>query len=104
MMGGRIPVTKNMLDTFCECCLHPDQIQDEVLKKHFEKKKAVSQEAVDRFLKDISSADTVQTFDWGVFDIIYDEVNTYYSQSRSPEQIAESLETRLTLYMQENYQ
>ena len=104
MLDGRIPVTKNMLDTFCECCLHPDSISDDVLKIHFEKQKPVSQERVDSFLELISSADTVQTLDWGVFDIIYDEVNTYYSQNRSPEQIAESLETRLTLYMQENYQ
>jgi len=47
---------------------------------------------------------TAATYDWGVFDIIYDEVNSYYSQNRSSEQISETLEKRLTLYMQENYQ
>ncbi|MBR5058060.1 MAG: hypothetical protein IKX04_05785 [Clostridiales bacterium] len=104
MMEGRIPITKSMLDTFCDCAMHPESIQDDVLKVYFKNQKPVSQETVDRFLNDISTADTIATLDWGVFDIIYDEVNTFYSQNRSPEQIADSLDTRLTLYMQENYQ
>ena len=101
---GRIPVTKNMLNLFCDAAMHPDQISDEVIKSCFRRQKPVSQESVDRFLVEIGKADTVYTMDWGVFDIIYDEINTYYTQSRTPEQIAESLEKRLTLYMQENYQ
>ena len=55
-------------------------------------------------MRTISKADTVATYDYGIFDIIYDEINSYYTQNRSPEQIADTLDERLTLYMQENYQ
>lgn len=104
VLSGYIPVTQNAVDTFCEITMHPDSVTDGVWKSYIGQGKAVDQEAVNRFLKTISMADTVATYDWGVFDIIYDEVNSYYSQKRSPEQITETLEKRLTLYIKENYQ
>lgn len=104
ILSGYIPVTQTAVDTFCDCSMHPDSVTDEVLKSYIGNRKSVEQEAVNLFLETISMADTLATYDWGVFDIIYDEVNSYYSQNRSSEQISETLEKRLTLYMQENYQ
>ncbi len=104
MISGYIPVTQEAVDTFCELSMHPESVTDEVLKSYVGQRKAVDQEAINQFLKTINKADTLATYDWGIFDIIYDEINSYYSQNRSPEQIADTLEKRLTLYMQENYQ
>jgi len=104
MISGYIPITQNAVDTFCELSMHPESVTDEVLKSYVGQRKAVDQDAVNQFLKTINKADTLATYDWGIFDIIYDEINSYYSQNRSPEQIADTLEKRLTLYMQENYQ
>ena len=104
IITGYIPVTQHAIDMFCEASSHPESVTDEVLKSVFGKQEAVSQDKIDAFRKTVSMADTVATYDYGIFDIIYDEVNSYYSQNRTPEQIADTLEERLTLYMQENYQ
>ena len=104
MISGYIPVTKDAVDTFCELSMYPENITDDVLKSYVGQRKAVDQEAINQFLKTINKADTLATYDWGIFDIIYDEISSYYSQNRSPEQIADTLEKRLTIYMQENYQ
>ena len=104
MISGHIPVTQEAVDTFCELSMYPEKVTDDVLKSYVGQRKAVDQEAINQFLKKINKADTLATYDWGIFDIIYDEINSYYTQNRSPEQIADTLDERLTLYMQENYQ
>lgn len=104
LLSGNIPVTQYMINEFTDMVLHPERITDEVLITCITCDKDVSQEDVERFLRDVEKVDTVATYDWGIFDIINDEINSYYSQNRSPEQIADTLEKRLTLYMQENYQ
>ncbi|MBO4531580.1 MAG: hypothetical protein J5767_13190 [Paludibacteraceae bacterium] len=104
MISGYIPVTQEAVDIFCELSMYPEKVTDDVLKSYVGQRKAVDQEVINQFLKTINKADTLATYDWGIFDIINDEINSYYSQNRSPEQIADTLEKRLTLYMQENYQ
>ena len=104
MIAGSIPVTQTTLDMLCDTVLHPDSVTDEVLKGYIRGDKSATQDEVDMFIEMVSKADTVATYDYGVFDIIADEINSYYSENRSPEQIAETLDKRLTLYMQENYQ
>ena len=102
--SGCIPVTKNTVDIICEMALDQNSTKDEVLAGCIICDKGITQADVDRFLQEISMVDTVATYDWGIFDIINEEINSYYSQNRSPEQIAQTLDQRLTLYMQENYQ
>ncbi|MBR5975681.1 MAG: hypothetical protein IK020_10935 [Clostridiales bacterium] len=102
--SGAIPVTQDALDTLCDIVMHPDDVDDEVLETFVRKDEPANQETVDLFLSTISKANAIQTVDWGVYGIISEEINSYYTQDRSPEQIAETLEKRLTLYMQENYQ
>ena len=104
LISGYIPVTKDMVNTFCEISMHPNLVTDDVLKSYLGKCAPVKQEIIDAFLEIISSADTIETQDYGIYDIICDEINSYYTQSRSPEQIVTTLDQRLTLYCQENYQ
>lgn len=104
IISGYIPIDQSAVDKFCEAAMHPEAITDEVLQCYIGNDKPATQEQVDSFKTTIAMADTIQTYDWGIFSIINDEVNSYYSQNRSPEKIADTLEERLTLYMQENYQ
>ena len=55
------------------------------------------------FFEAVNDIDTVATYDWGVINIITDEVNSYYSQNRSIEQLTDTLINRLNLYYEENY-
>ena len=101
---GCFPVTKDTVNMLCDMALTSDYTKDEVLSGCIICDKDITQSDVDRFLQEISMVDTVATYDWGIFDIISEEINSYYSQNRLPEQIAQTLDQRLTLYMQENYQ
>ena len=104
ILSGYIPISQTSIDSFCEIALHPDKSNDSILGSCVLSDYNITQEDVDRFLFEISEVDTLATYDWGIFDIIQEEINSYYSQKRSPDQIASSLEDRLKLYMQENYQ
>lgn len=104
LTSGYIPVTQNMVDIYCNMLMDPENVTDEVLKYCITNKDPMNQNEIERFLKIISQADTIATYDWGILGIIQDEINSFYSQNRSPEQIADTLDKRLTLYVQENYQ
>ena len=43
------------------------------------------------------------SYDWDLYNMICDEVNAYYYQNKSPEAIAKTFQSRLDLYVSENY-
>ena len=49
----------------------------------------------------IEAVDTVQYFDWGLADIIDDEVNSYFIQNKPVDENAQSLYSRIELYLSE---
>ena len=61
----------------------------------------VSQETVDDFRAAINSADAVSCNDSGLYCIIYEEVESYYSQGKPVGEIAKSLHSRINLYLSE---
>ena len=99
-----VPVTEKALNTLCESILNPKESPIESWREMFGNRGSGNQDILDKFLENIETADTIAVYDWGLFSIITDELNSYYSQNRTPSQIAETLDKRLTLYMQENYQ
>lgn len=103
IVSQRIPVTNKAMNILCESIMNPGSSTIEAWREMFGKRKEGNREVLDKFLTEIASADTLATYDWGLFNIIVDEIDSYYSQTRSPSQIAESLDKRLTIYMQENY-
>ncbi len=50
----------------------------------------------------ILSADKVYSYDWGAIAIITEEVESYYNAGKSIEDVAQSLTSRLNLYLDEN--
>lgn len=54
------------------------------------------------FTKAIESIDTIMVNDWGLYNIIAEEINSYYLQGRSVDDIAHSMRSRIILYCEEN--
>lgn len=63
----------------------------------------MTEEMAESFLAQIHTADKVQVYDWGLWEITVDEVTTYYTQGKSIEDVAEALYSRYLVYAQENY-
>ena len=98
-----IPVNSEVLGLMYESAQDPDHVSDEDMKRFVLGHEAVSVEVIEDYQEFIDSVDTVYTSDWGAYNIINEEISSYYTQQRSIEQIAETLDKRLTLYVQENY-
>ena len=67
------------------------------------KGKPLPKEVGEEYKRILDKIDTVISYDWGLFDIIYDEIMTYYTQKKTPDEIAGSLQSRLDVYVNENY-
>ena len=111
-LNQSIPVRQDVIDTLTEAFLHPEKVTDSSLKSlvkgFYRTEKAggmysAEQWIIEDYLSAINSPNRIKKYDWGVYSIIRDEVNSYYSQNRSPEQIADTLYSRIKLYIEENY-
>ncbi len=98
-----VPVTEKAMSILCDSILAPKESPLESWRELFGNRELGNQAILDKYLENIGTADTIAVYDWGLFSIITDEVNSFYSQNRTPAQIAETLDKRLTIYMQENY-
>lgn len=58
---------------------------------------------INNYIEIATSVDSLNTIDWGVYNIIAEEVESYYLQNKPIPEIAEALHSRLLLYVQENY-
>lgn len=101
---GSGTVNKEVYDLVCRSAMNPEYVTDEEMKRLVLNQEKVSKDVVDDYTRMVLSIDTIKTIDWGAYNIICEEVASYYTQNRSVNQIAETLDTRLSLYVQENYQ
>lgn len=100
---GEIPVNKFVLKEICDAAMDPKSVSDEVIKSFVENNPPVSQEIVNDYLQAIDTADALFNENRSLIFMVSDEVNSYYTQNRTTEQIAKTLYDRLELYAQENY-
>lgn len=98
-----IPVNQYVLNEICEAAMEPDSVTDEVLKSFVKSEYPVSQENVNDYIQAVNTADALYIENRSLMFMVSDEVNSYYTQNRSAEQIARTLYERLELYAQENY-
>lgn len=103
VLAQGIPVTSQAMDKLCDSIMHPEASTIASWTNLYGKQKPGDQALLDKLLDEVASADVVATYDWGIAKIIIDEIDSYYTQSRTPAQIADTLFDRLTLYMKENY-
>jgi len=106
--NGEVPVNQEVLDMVCKAFLNPETVSDEIIESLVAQgnvlgQTKLTQEIIDDYLEAVYSADTISFQDRRLYLIIREEVNSYYTQSRSTSQIAETLMQRLDLYAKENY-
>ena len=112
VIGGFIPVNEKVLDEICECAADPDKIQDESYKRYLKMNMqmidphgngSVSTDIINDFRQATGQVDCIRTLDWGVFNIIYEEIASYEYQDKTVEEIAQAICSRLEVYVNENY-
>jgi len=117
--SGAIPVSRSVLEEFLGFLQDPDagtDAQKNVFSSqivydlhgrqdadHHYPKVDVTEEMCSRFMEMADMADTVEVYDWGLWVMVRDEMNTYYNQGKSIEEVADTLYSRLLVYAQENY-
>ncbi len=103
VMTHSVPVNSDVFELMCRCASNPDSVSDEDMKRFVKGHTAVTQEVIEDYTEIVNSVDTICAIDWGAYNIISEEISSYYTQKRTVKQIAETLDARLTLYVQENY-
>jgi len=106
--NGYIPVCVDVLDKALGYASDPESIPDnEVLYREFigvqGDNKPVPSEVISEYKEALDQIDTVISYDWGIFNIVHDEVCSHYTQNKSSGDIVTSLGSRLDLYVKENY-
>ena len=100
---GEIPVNRFVLKEICDAAMDPKSVSDEVIKSFVGNNPPISQDNVDDYLLAVNSADAFYIENRSLMFMVSDEVNSYYMQNRTTDQIAKTLYDRLELYAQENY-
>lgn len=103
---GQNPVMSDVLDDFCQYAADPDTVpEDEIIWKSIVNgQDPVPEWIISDYRSMVYSIDSVISYDWGLYNLICDEIDSYDLQERSVDVIAESLQSRLDLYVSENYQ
>ena len=103
-IGGANPVNISVFDMMLQSARDPEHVTDEDMRRFVQGHSAVSEKVIEDYQSFVNSIDTIHTTDWGAYNIINEEVSSYYTQNRTVKQIAETLDSRLSLYVKENYQ
>ena len=62
-----------------------------------------TEELIESYRRAVGTVDTIEVIDWGLYDIIKEEINSYYLQKKDVKEIAHSMRSRIVLYIEENY-
>lgn len=102
---GNNPVVNSVFNELCEYAMDPGSVPESktIWNSIVNSKKAVPGWVVADYKDMVYSVDSVISYDWGLYNIICDEINSYYIQGKGSTEIAESLQSRLDLYVSENY-
>ena len=102
---NRIPVTQDAVEDMLNYAANPAMVPDErvVLKSYFFANTAVPEWIVVDYRSAIDSVDTLDVFDWGIYAIIQEEVSSYDTQNKTVDEIARSLQSRIEVYISDNY-
>lgn len=116
---GQLPVNQTIFDEYIDKMSNPESIRPDdytykylayaLLNSNFPSSRTIdgyhhmSDESIQDFKDMVYSVDTVNVMDWGMYNIIAEEVESYYTQGKTIPDIASSLHNRLLLYVQENY-
>lgn len=116
---GQLPVNQAIFEEYIDKMSNPELISSDdyaykylayaLLNSNFPSSRTLdgyyhmSDESIQDFKDMVYLVDTVNVMDWGMYNIIAEEVESYYIQGKTIPDIASSLHNRLLLYVQENY-
>lgn len=102
---GNNPVINDVLEKYCQYAVNPKSVPENeaVWKSIVRDRKAVPDWIISDYRAMINSVDSVISYDWGLYNIICDEIDSYYIQGKSEDEIAKTLQSRIDLYVAENY-
>ena len=107
LASNQIPVNKSIFNEALEIALDRSKLGDDMYYRIFfgddENGDIYTQEEVESYCKAVESVDTIMIMDWGLYNIIAEEVNSYFSQHKDIKDIAHSMRSRIVLYLEENY-
>ena len=104
-MNQSIPISQKVLDEVIYCAQNPEN--DKTINSPYyslvKNKDIVTEMIVEDYVDAINSVDTILLYDWGMYVIICEEIDSYYLMDKPIDEIAESMYDRLNLYINENY-
>ena len=107
LVNNIIPVNKTIYDEALDMAQDRSKIGDDMYYRQFfgdpDMGENYSSEEIASYRKATESVDTIMIMDWGLYNIITDEVNSYYQQKKDIKDIAHSMRSRIELYIEENY-
>lgn len=102
---GNNPVVNKVFENYCQFAKNPELVSesDVVWNSIINGKDAVPEWIINDYKSMVNSIDSVISYDWGLYNIICEEINSFYIQGKSIDSIAETLQSRIDLYVAENY-
>ncbi len=102
---GNNPVIKDVFIDYCKYAEDPELVPETefIWKSIVYDRDPVPKWIIMDYQSMVNSIDCVISYDWGLYNIISDEINSYYSQHKNIDDISISLQSRLDLYVSENY-
>jgi len=116
--SGWIPVSEEVLNEYIDVLKHPDTCTREqklLYSSEFitdceaagwcDNGPAIplTDEMASMYLEQIAAVDSVLSYDWGLYLVTKEEINSYYTQGKTVEEVADALYSRYQVYAQENY-
>lgn len=98
--NNRVPIMRSVVTEYLDCLKNKD-----ITNYFYEELKDVDIDTkyLDSFDRILNSVDTMATYDWGLYNIICDEMLSHYTQGKEIDLIVVSLKSRLNLYVEEHY-
>jgi len=102
--NNSIPVSKTVFEDICSKAQNDITVSDDKYYRILFGKDFVplTADEVESYREAVRLTDTLMINDWGLYDIITEEINSYYLQNKSVKDIAHSLKSRIDLYLKEN--
>lgn len=114
MLGGGFPVNSEIYDIYLDALVDrnslPDDVADLILPfcRTFDNRTGervdlvITQEEADAIRAMIDTVDSITVHDFGVWDIVLGEMTTIYTQDKDPDDVADSMLSRLDIFLSEN--
>ena len=106
---GYTPVNDQVLEEYFNCLTDPQSIKDPIEEYWYEEATRIDESEISvseieqyKILK-CSPNCIIDSEDSGLWNILFEEMDSYYSSNKSVNEIAMSLTARLNLYLDENY-